>query len=296
MRKKRKKVSFGDMLMDIIIWSILILLAVVCLYPVWYVFVASFSNSTDLVRDPGILLWPKEFNTGAYRLVFRNPLLLNSLKNSVFILVVSLPLNITLTLMCGYFMACEGMIFKKAIMLVLLLSMFISPGIIPNYLNIRSLGLNNSLWSLILPGFMTYYYAILCKAAIQNVPDGLRESAYIDGANDFQIIWKVILPLIKPTIAVILLYYGVNHWNAWFDATIYIRTNDKMPVQNILRSVLLANESLGGGGGEAGDSYNAYAESIKYAAIMVTTVPVLCIYPFLQKYFAKGAMIGAVKG
>ena len=291
--KKRKKLTKEDLIMDSIIYLILIAFVVVTLYPVWYVLVASFSSSSALLKNPGLLLWPKEFVTGSYALVFQNSLLMGGFKNTLLILGLSLPINMVMTMLCGYFMACTGMFWKRLLVGMIMFTMFFSGGLIPTYLNIRSLGLYNSIWSLIIPGAVTVYNAIMCKTAIEAVPDSLRESAYIDGANDFQIIFKVIMPLIKPTLAVLLLYYGVTHWNSWFTASIYIKDNAKLPVQNIIRSILLANSDLTG---MSTDDYNAYAETIKYAAIVVTTVPILCVYPFLQKYFAKGAMIGAVKG
>ena len=292
--RKKKKISTGDIILDVFIYICLIALTLLCLYPVWYVLAASFADSTELSRNPGFLLWPEEFVSGAYALVFKNRLLMGGFKNTLTVLVCALPINIVLTLLCGYFMACPGMFWKKIIVGLIMFTMFFNGGLIPNYLNIRSLGLYNSLWALILPSALSVYNAIICKTAIEAIPDSLRESAYIDGANDIQIIFKIIMPLIKPTLAVLLLYYGVGHWNSWFPASIYIRDNSLLPVQNIIRSVLLANQDLGGSGG--GDDYNAYAETIQYAAIVITTAPILCIYPFLQKYFAKGAMIGAVKG
>ena len=291
--KKRKKLTMEDLIMDSIIYLILIALVIVTLYPVWYVFVASFSSSSALLKNPGLLLWPKEFVTGSYKLVFQNSLLMGAFKNSLMILALSLPINMVMTLLCGYFMACTGMFWKRPLVAMIMFTMFFSGGLIPTYLNIRSLGLYNSIWALVIPGAINVYNAIICKTAIEAVPDSLRESAYIDGANDFQIIFKVIMPLIKPTLAVLIFYYGVTHWNSWFNASIYIKDNAKLPVQNIIRSILLANSDLTG---MSGDDYNAYAETIKYAAIVVTTIPILCVYPFLQKYFAKGAMIGAVKG
>lgn len=294
MKKRRKKISTNDLILDIIIWLFLIVFAIACFYPMWYVFVASLTDSTELVKNPGIMFWPSKVDTGAYNLVFKNPLLMNSLKNSVVILILALPLNIVMTMLCGYFMACPGMMFKKPIVALFMFTMFFGGGLIPGYLNIRSLGLYNSVWALVLPVALNMYNAIICKTAIEAIPDSLRESAYLDGANDFHIIFKIILPLIKPTLAVLLLYYGVAHWNSWYTASIYIKENEKLPVQNILRSILIFNESVGGM--DSGDNYNAYAETIRYAAIMITTVPILCVYPFLQKYFAKGAMIGAVKG
>lgn len=289
---KKYKKSINDIVLDFIIYTLLILIAIICLYPVWYVLMASFTNSSELALNPGLLLWPKNFVGSTYKLVFENPLFVNSFLNSIKIELISLPINIVLTLLCGYFLACSGMMWKKPLAFMVMFTMFFGGGMIPAYLNVKQLGLYNTIWALVLPGALSVYNAIICKTAIEAVPNSLQDAAYIDGANDFQIIFKVILPLIKPTLAVLLLYYGVAHWNAWFAASIYIRDNDKIPVQNVLRSILLANQELPG----TSDSFNAYAETIKYAAIVVSTFPILCIYPFLQKYFAKGAMIGAVKG
>ncbi len=291
---KFKKKSGSDLILDLVVYTLLVLIALACLYPMWYVLVASFTDSTELSRNPGILLWPEKFVANAYKLVFENPLFTVAFMNSIKVLIVGLPINIFLTLLCGYFMSCTGMMWKKAVNAMVLFTMFFSGGLIPTYLNVKSLGIFNSIWSLVLPTALSVYNAIICKTAIEAIPDSLKESAYLDGANDFQIIFKIILPLIKPTLAVLLLYYGVGHWNSWFNASIYITDSTKLPVQNILRSILLANRELAGSG--SSDTYNAYAETIKYAAVVVSTFPVLCIYPFLQKYFAKGAMIGAVKG
>lgn len=288
-----KKIKFGDLLMDVIIYSILFLLALICLYPVWYVLAASFTNGTELALHPGFLLWPENFTVNAYKLVADNPLVITSFFNSIKILLVGLPINIVLTVMCGYFLACNGMMWKKPVAGMILFTMFFGGGMIPAYLNVRELGLYDTIWALVLPGAMSVYNSIICKTAIEAVPDSLRESAYLDGANDFQVIFKVILPLIKATLAVLLLYYGVGHWNSWFGASIYIKENENLPIQNILRGILLMNQQLDS---SSSDDYNAYAETIKYAIIVVSTFPILCVYPFLQKYFAKGAMIGAVKG
>lgn len=295
MKRRKKKISRGDLTIDIVVTILLLMLTLVCIYPVWYVIVASFSSTSELMLNPGFMLWPKNAVIGAYKMVFENPRLLSGLKNSVLILGLGLPINIVLTMLCGYFLACKGMFWKRPIAALIMFTMFFSGGMIPAYLNIKSLGLYDTVWALVLPTGLSVYNAIICKTAIEGIPDSLQEAAYIDGANDLQIIFRVILPLLKPTLAVLLLYYGVSHWNSWFEASIYIKSAGKLPVQNIIRSILLTNERLGGAAA-SGDDYNAYAETIKYAAIVVTTFPVMCIYPFLQKYFAKGAMIGAVKG
>lgn len=279
--------------MDVVSYVILIAFSVACIYPVWYVLVASFSTGTELAKHPGFLLWPKDFTVEAYAMVFKNPLIMSGLKNSLKILLYALPINLVLTIQCGYFLACSGMRLKKFITGMVMFTMFFSGGMIPGYLNIKDLGLYDTIWALVLPGALNVYNAIICKTAIEGIPVSLSESAYLDGANDIQVLFRIIVPLIKPTLAVLLLYYGVGHWNSWFNASIYIRDNANLPVQNIIRSIMLANQELSG---SAGDTYNAYAETIKYAACVITTVPIMCVYPFLQKYFTKGVMIGAVKG
>lgn len=296
MKKRKKRFSLSDFIMDLVVYTLLIVLTFICLYPIWFVLMASFSDSNSITQAAGVLFWPKNFTVGAYQMVFQNPLFTDGFINSILIELLSLPINIVLTMMCGYFLACTGMMFKKPIVYMLLLTMYFGGGMIPGFLNIKDLGLYNTIWALVLPGAVSVYNSIICKTAIEAIPDSLRESAYIDGANDFQIIWKIILPLIKPTLAVLTLYYGVGHWNAWFNASIYLKDNKKLPIQNVLRSVLLSNSGTNENSLVQGDFYDAFAETIKYAAIVISTVPILCVYPFLQKYFAKGAMIGAVKG
>ena len=205
-------------------------------------------------------------------------------------------INIFLTLYTGYFMTSKKMMFKPVIQFLILFTMFFSGGMIPSYLNIRSLGLYNSLFALILPGAVSVYNSIICKTEIEAIPDSLMESAYIDGANDLTILFRIVAPLIKPTMAVLLLYYGVGHWNSWFNASIYLQDNNKLPIQNIMRAILIANSNVLNSAAAENDQVNQFAEAIKYATIILTTVPVLCIYPFVQKYFVKGVMIGAVKG
>lgn len=288
----KRKQSVEDVIFDIVVYVILIAMSLICLLPVWHIVVAAFSNTTDIATADGLMLWPKKVDLGAFKLVFEDKALIGGFKNTLLYLGGSLPINIILTVMAGYFLACTDMMWKKVIAGMITFTMFFNGGMIPNYLNIKDLGLLDSLWALILSGALTVYNAMICKTSIEAIPDSLRESAYLDGANDFQVIFKIILPLIKATLAVLTLYYGVAHWNAWFNASIYIRDADKLPVQNVLRSILIANQNSE----MDADVYNAYAETIKYAAIVISTAPIMCVYPFLQKYFTKGALIGAVKG
>ena len=288
--------STGDKIFDVFNTLILLALCFVTLYPMWYVVCASFTNNTYLVAHPGAIWRPHGFTTGSYKMAFEHPLILSGYKNILMILAISLPINIIMTLFCGYFLASKGMMFKGPIQFLIMFTMFFSGGMIPTYLNIRSLGLFNSMWSLILPGAISVYNCIICRTAIQAVPESLTESAYLDGANDLIIVFRIILPLIMPTIAVLLLYYGVGHWNSWFPASIYLTDNYKLPIQNVLRSILIANSNILNAAASESDKVDEFAEAIKYSTIVLTTVPVLCIYPFLQKYFVKGVMVGAVKG
>ena len=292
--KNKIKKTNEDRVVDIVVHVILAVLVIVCLYPVWYILVASVSSSTHVLKNPGLLRLPDKISFEAYRLALQHPLLSAGFWNSIQVLLYSLPINIVLTLMCGYFMASTNLLFKKPIVGMLLLTMYFSGGLIPSFLNVKDLGLYDSIWALVLPSALSVYNSLICKTAIEGVPSSLRESAYLDGANDIQILFKIIVPLIIPTLAVLVLYYGVSHWNSWFAASIYIETPAKLPIQNILKSILSNAAGLSSEG--MGDTFNSYAESIKYSAIVIATVPIMCVYPFLQKHFTKGVMIGAVKG
>ena len=296
MRSKLNRYNAGDFIFDSINTLVMIFLMFVTLYPMYYVIVASFTNNIALLSSPGFLWYPKGFTTGSYKLAFSHPLILSGYKNILFVMFFGLILNISLTLFTGFFLASKDVYFKKPILFLILFTMFFNAGMIPNFLNIRSLGLYNTIWALIFPGAISVYNCIICRTAIETVPDSLAESARIDGANDLTILFRIITPLIKPTIVVLILYYGVGHWNSWFNASIYIRDQTKLPIQNILRAVLVANSDILNAAATEKDQINQFAESIKYAAIVITTVPILFIYPFLQRYFVKGVMIGAVKG
>jgi putative aldouronate transport system permease protein len=286
----------GDYIFDAVNLIIMLFLMFVTVYPMYYVLVASVTNNLELLATPGFLWYPKGFTLGSFRLAFTHPLIVSGYKNILFIMVVGLMVNITLTLFTGFFLASKNVYFKKPVLFLILFTMFFSGGMIPNYLNIRSLHLTNTLWALILPGAISVYNSIICRTAIEAVPESLSESAKIDGANDITILFRIIFPLIKPTVVVLLLYYGIGHWNAWFSASIYIQDNYKLPIQNVLRAILIANSDILNAAATENDQINQFAETIKYAAIVITTVPVLFIYPFLQRYFVKGVMIGAVKG
>ncbi len=292
-----RKQSLPRKLFNVFNITFMCALMLITLYPIYYVVCASVSNNMMLMANPGLLIAPLQFTLGAYALAFKHPLLLTGYANTLIILAVSLPINLAMTLLCGYFMAAKQMLYKKYILAFMMFTMFFSGGLIPAYLNIRELGLYNTLWAVILPGALSLYNAIIMKTAIETVPDGLSESAYMDGANDITVLFRIIVPLVMPTLAVMLLYYGVGHWNSWFSASIYLSDTDKMPLQIVLRAILILNSDVF----QAGDATDTglidrYTETIKYSAVVISTLPIMLMYPFVQKYFVKGVMIGAIKG
>ena len=201
-----------------------------------------------------------------------------------------------MTIMTGYVLSRKGLMLNTPVTVMIIITMYFSGGLIPGYLNVQDFGMIDSLWSLIIPGAMSTYNMIIMKTAFAALPDSLIESAQLDGARHFTILTRIAVPLAVPTIVVLILYYGVGHWNSWFSASIYLQTSSKYPLQLVMRNILNSasvNEMMDGV--EAGDQAR-YVELIKYALIVVSTVPILVLYPFLQKYFVKGVMIGAVKG
>ena len=282
-------------LMDAVVGTILTLMALLVILPFYNAIMISFVTESEDFRNP-FILFPHEPTLEAYTTLLDTGNILAGYGNTLIHIAIGLPISMFITFALGYVLSRPAFPGRRFLYVFVLITMLFSGGMVPDYLNVKSLGLLNSLWALILPGAMSVYNSIICRTAIEAVPDSLEESAHIDGANDLVICFRIILPLIMPTIAVLLLYYGVGHWNSWFPASIYLQDNNKLPIQNVLRAVLIANSNLLNSAAAENDQVNEFAEAIKYSAIVLTTVPVLCIYPFLQRYFVKGVMIGAVKG
>lgn len=288
------KVSRKERMFHVINYIVLTIIALICLYPMWFVVMASFSNSSRLMAHSGFLLKPLGFNLQAYLKVFENPMILKGYVNTLFILVAGVALDLVMTALAAYFFSRKGVMFKKPLMLFVLFTMFFSGGMIPFYLNLKDLHLINSRWGLIIPFMINTYNMIILRTSFESIPDSLTEAARMDGAGHITILFKIILPLSKAIMAVMVLYYGVSIWNAWFWASAILRDRELYPLQVILREILISNDLQAMNGGAGADA-EAIAQSIKYATIVVATVPILFVYPFLQKYFTKGVMIGAVK-
>ena len=288
------KMSRGEKIFQVVNYFVLSIIVLVCLYTMWHVAMASFSNSTQLMAHSGFLLKPMGFNMQAYLKVFQNPMILKGYANTLFILIVGVILDLIMTALAAYFFSRKGVMFKKPLMLLILFTMFFSGGMIPFYLTLKDMHMINSRWGLIVPFMISTYNMIILRTSFESIPDSLTEAAKIDGAGHMTILFRIILPLSKAIMAVMVLYYGVSIWNGWFWASTILRDRELYPLQVILREILISNDIQAMNGGAGGDA-EAIAQSIKYATIMVATVPILFVYPFLQKYFTSGVMIGAVK-
>jgi len=280
-------------------WTIhigLLLLVVITLYPLLHVTFSSFSDANQIVSHRGLLWKPLGFSVEAYKSVFNNKDILRGYSNTLFIVVVGVAVNLLVTSLGAYVLSRKNVMWNKLFIFVIVLTMFFHGGLIPLYLIVKDVGLINSLWATIIPFAVNTFNLIIMRTAFMSVPDSLEESAKIDGANHFTILFRIIIPLSMPVIAVMILYYAVDKWNGWFYASVFLKDRELYPLQLILREILLANSTDSmSAGADAADRFQI-GETIKYATIMVATVPILCVYPFVQKYFVKGVMVGALKG
>jgi putative aldouronate transport system permease protein len=292
--KERK--TIGDISFDLSTYLILSLLCIVTLYPFIYIVMASFSDPAQFAQQRGLMFWPTGFSLEGYRLVFSNPMIGIGYLNTIFYVVIGTVLNIFFTSLGAYALSRKNVMLRDPIMMIIVFTMFFGGGLIPTYLLVNGLGLYDTRWALILPGLVGTFNLIIMRTSFQAIPDSLEESARIDGANDLTILFRIILPLSMPVISVMILFYGVGHWNAYFNALIYLRDRDLYPLQMILREILIINSTDSMTTNMTTDDRAFVASTIKYAAIIVTTTPILIVYPFLQKYFVKGVMIGAIKG
>lgn len=290
------KKSMGSRIFDGFNILFMLFIIFITAYPVYYVVVASFSDPAALSRHTGALWMPLQpYTLSAYKMVFKDALIGTGFLNTLFIICVGLVVNMVMTTLGAYFLTLKGPMLKTPITFMIIFTMYFSGGMVPAYLNIKDLGLMDSLWALIIPGAVSTSNMIILKSGFQSIPDSLTESATLDGATHRQIITKIMVPLSKATLAVLVLYYAVGHWNSWFSAAIYLRSADKYPLQLVVRNLLKATASTIMEGVSVDEAAQA-AELIKYALIVVTTAPIMVVYPFLQKYFVKGVMIGAIKG
>lgn len=290
--------SKGDRIFNVINYVVLILVTLVVLYPLVFVLSASFSDPQTVLRGE-MLLWPKGINLNSYEKIFQNKDIISGFTNTLIYTTLGTAINLVMTILAAYPLSRRDFVGRNGIMALLVFTMFFSGGLIPTYLLIKNLGMLNTLWVMIIPNAVSIWNIIIMRTFFQqSIPHELQEAATIDGCSNIQILTRIILPLSMPTIAVTILFYAVGHWNAFFNALLYLTDKDKFPLQLVLREILIQGQTndMVKMSTESAIKQQREVEGIKYAVLVVANIPVLVLYPFLQRYFVKGVMIGAIKG
>ena len=299
-RKKSTAIQFSmeDKILYSIVTVVLTVFTILVAYPMIYVLSSSFSSGTA-ISSGQVILWPVDLSLEGYKAVFSHRYIIPAYRNTIFYTVAGTIINLAITLTCAYPLSRKDFPLRKFFMGMFLFTMFFSGGLIPTYILISNLGFVNTIWAMLIPGALSVYNMILVRTFLTgNIPLELLEASQIDGCSDAKYFTTVLLPLSKPVIAVITLYYAVGHWNSYFNAMIYLSDMELYPLQLILRQILVASQiNLSDMVDvESMVAKQGLADILKYALIVVSTVPILCMYPFIQRYFIKGVMIGSVKG
>ncbi|MBD2844882.1 carbohydrate ABC transporter permease [Paenibacillus sp. IB182496] len=290
-----RKRSIGSMAFDGFNYTFLTIFALITVLPFIHIVAVSLSSS-QAYGAKEFILWPHGFTLDAYDYLFSTDTLTRSLLVTVFITVAGTLVNLLFTLTMAYSLAKKELLGRRSIMLLVIFSMLFSGGMIPTYLVVKELHLLDTYWALILPGAISAFNMIIIKNFFQQLPPGLEESAKIDGASDIAVLVRIVIPLSMPVIATFTLFYAVGHWNTFFNAIIYLNDADKRPIQVLLRQIVILSEQLGSGGEYDASALVSLSQSIKMAVIVAATLPILMVYPFLQKYFVKGILLGSIKG
>lgn len=296
--KKFGQSSLGDKIFIVIVYALLSLVTLVVLIPLIYIVSASFSDPQAVISNE-VWLWPVRPTLRGYEAVFKNKNILTGFGNSFYYMIVGTMINIVMTVLCAYPLSRKEFIGRNKVALIFVFTMYFSGGLIPTYMLVNQLGLINTRWALLIPSAMSTYNMIICRTYFVNsIPDELYEAGQIDGCTPFKYLLRIIVPLSKPILAVLTLYYGVAKWNSYFDAMIYLKDQKLVPIQIVLRDILIMNkvDFTMISDASAISALRGLTDLLKYSTIVVASLPVLCIYPFVQKYFVKGVMIGAVKG
>jgi putative aldouronate transport system permease protein len=291
------RLSKEDRIFDIIINSVGLIIIIMVLYPLIFVLSASFSDP-DLVLRGEVIFLPKKITLEPYRMVFKNPDIWSGYRNTIFYTVFGTFINLVLTILAAYPLSRKEMPCRRIFTLIIVFTMYFNGGLIPTYLLVRDLKTYNTVWAIMIPAAISTYNLIVARTFFENsIPAELYESAKLDGCSNIRMLTMIVLPLSSAIMAVLVLYYGVAHWNSYFSALVYLRNEKLFPLQIILRDILLLGQSEQMGSNDVGMGEKIrMAEGIKYSVIVVSSVPILLLYPFLQKYFVKGVMVGAIKG
>ncbi|MBQ9264002.1 MAG: carbohydrate ABC transporter permease [Clostridia bacterium] len=285
--KQAIKIPLGERVFYMVDDALMILLCVLILIPLIHVVAGSFSDGASYMSHSGLLLWPLNPTLAAYRSVINNQNIWTGYRNTLFVVIVGTSLDMLFSLVAAYVLSRKKYMLKNFFNLLVVFSMYFSGGMIPFFLVVKGVGLYKSIWALILPSLVNVFNLVIVRTAMTGVPDSLEESAQLDGAGHLTILFRIITPLVLPSVAVVALYYAVSHWNSWFNAMLFIKDRKYYPLQLILREILILSDT---------DEGFMMSETIQFATIVVATIPILCVYPFIQRYFVKGIMVGAVKG
>ncbi|RAP77737.1 carbohydrate ABC transporter permease [Paenibacillus montanisoli] len=290
--------SFGDKLFLTAIYAFLALILLAVLYPLLYILSSSFS-SPQAVISGRVWLFPVDFSLAGYKAIFSNPQVMTGYGNSLFYTVFGVLINVCMTVMLAYPISRTTFYGRHVIMIIMVVTMMFSGGLIPYYLTVKNLGLLDTRWSMLLPGALAVWQVIIARTFFQSsIPKELGEAAELDGCSDLGFLWRVVLPLSKPILAVLVLMYAVGHWNAYFEALIFLKSQNLFPLQIVLRNILILNSIDSSMMVDANKmaAMQGLRDLLKFSLIVVATVPVLAIYPFVQKYFVQGILIGSLKG
>lgn len=279
---------------------VMILICLMIIFPLYYMFIVSISDGAAIMSGQVNFL-PVGFSLRAYRAAFKDANFIKSYWNTVVITVCGTTVNLLMTTLFAYPLSRRDLMGRKLLMKIAVFTMFFTGGMIPSYMLVNSLGMNNTYWALILPGAINVYNATIMRTFFEGIPMDLTEAAYVDGANDVRILWQVILPLSKPILFTLLLFYAVGHWNGFFSALLYLSDKSTYPIQMFVRSVVFSGDTLAMSMASYNSSTEMGAEMLseegaKYAIILLSMVPILVVFPFVSRYFKSGVMIGAVKG
>lgn len=295
--KNRVRKSKSDKIFDIILYSIAALLILVTLYPMYFIVIASISNPTD-VSAGNITFLPKGITFKGYGKLFEYSQLWLGYKNTIIYAAIGTAISLVVNIPAAYALSRKDLVGHKLFTAFFLIPMFFTGGLIPTYMTIQGFGLLDTLWVMVLPFSVVTYYIIVARTFFTTgLPDGLWEAAQIDGCGNIRFFMQMVLPLSKAVIAVIALWTAVGQWNSYFNALIYLRSPSMQPLQIILRNILINNQTISAmSTGSAAVEAKQFADLIKYAVIVVSSAPIMCMYPFVQKYFNQGVMVGALKG
>ena len=296
-RPTRIRESLGDRIFVGVVYFFLAIVLLIVLYPLVYVVSSSFSSPTA-VSSGRVWLWPVDFSLKGYQVAFSNPQIVTGYANSLYYTIFGTLISVTLTVLVAYPLSRRTLFGRDAIMIFIVFTMIFYGGLIPTYLVVKNLGLLNTRWALLIPQAIAAWQVIIARTFFQvNIPDELAEAAELDGCSDLRFLWSIVIPLSKPILAVLVLMYAVGQWNAYFDALLYLKSADLHPLQLVLRGILILNTTTSGSmEASVMVERQQMADLLKYSLIVVGSLPVLLIYPFAQRYFVKGMLIGSVKG